>query len=82
MDGNNVSFKNGVPLYITGIAIIAIGFSFYSVPSWTYALASLMAFIAAGIILYLGWLLHMGKDIKDFDDGSGGGGRIFLDKPA
>jgi hypothetical protein len=36
MDGNNVSFKNGVPLYITGIAIIAIGFSFYSMPSWSY----------------------------------------------
>jgi hypothetical protein len=81
MDENNVSFKKGIPLYITGIAIIAIGFSFYSMPSWSYTLASLMAFIAAGIILYLGWLLHMGKDIKDFDDGSGGGGRIFLDKP-
>jgi hypothetical protein len=82
MDGNNVSFKRGIPFYITGIAIIATGFSFYSMPSWCYKLASLMAFIAAGVIFYLGWLIHMGKDIKDFDDGSGGGGRIFLDKPA
>jgi hypothetical protein len=81
MHGNNVSFKKGIPLYITGIAIIAIGFSFYSVPSWSNTLAALMAFIAAGIILYLGWLTHMGKDTKDFDDDSGGGGRIFLDKP-
>jgi hypothetical protein len=82
MDGNNVSFRKGIPLYITGIVIIATGFFLHSEPSWSNTLASLMAFIAAGIILYLGWLIHMGRDANEFDDGSGGGGRIFLDKPA
>jgi hypothetical protein len=82
MDGNNVSFKKGIPFYIAGSATIATGFFFYSMPSWYYSIATLIAFISAGVIFYLGWLIHMGKDIKDFDDGSGGGGRIFLDKPA
>ena len=47
-------------------------------------LAAILAFIAAGLILYLGWLTDMGMDTQDSDNGSGngGGGRIFLDKPA
>jgi hypothetical protein len=32
--------------------------------------------------LYLGWLTDMGMDTQDSDNGSGGGGRIFLDKSA
>jgi hypothetical protein len=82
MDGNNRSFKKGIPFYIAGIAIIVTGFFIYSGPSWYYTLAALIVFIAAGSIFYLGWLMHMGKDTKEFDDGSGGGGRIYLDKPA
>jgi hypothetical protein len=86
MDQNNVSFKLGIPFYI-GIASIATGLfllSVYSVSSWYNTLAAILAFIAAGLILYLGWLTDMGMDTQDFDNGSGGGsgGRIFLDKPA
>jgi hypothetical protein len=33
--------------------------------------AAVIAFIAAGI--YLGWLRHMGRDTKEYDDGSGRG---------
>jgi threonine/homoserine/homoserine lactone efflux protein len=76
MDESDVSFKKGIPFYIAGIAIITTGFLFYPVPSWF----SLIAFIAAGIIFYLGWLIHMGKDTKEFDNGSGGGKRIFIDR--
>jgi hypothetical protein len=80
MDESDVSFKKGIPFYIAGIAIITIGFFFYSIPSWFYSLAALIAFIAAGIIFYLGWLIHMGKDTKEFDNGSGGEKRIFIDR--
>jgi hypothetical protein len=45
-------------------------------------LTAIIAFIAAGLILYLAWLTHMGTDTKDSDNGNGGGGRIFLDKSA
>ena len=76
MDESDVSFKKGIPFYIAGIAIITTGFLFYPVPSWIL----LIAFIAAGIIFYLGWLTHMGKDSKEFDNGSGGGKRIFIDR--
>jgi hypothetical protein len=40
----------------------------------------ILAFIAAGLVLYFGWLMQMGMDTRDYDNGSGGG--IFLDKPA
>jgi hypothetical protein len=44
-------------------------------------LTAIIAFIAAGIILYLGWLIHMGMDTKESDNGSGGGGKhIFIDR--
>ena len=82
MDTNNVSFSKGIPFYIAGTAIIATGFFFHSMSSWYYSLSALIAFISAGIIFYLGWLIHMGKDTKEFDDDSGGGKRIFLDKTA
>jgi hypothetical protein len=86
MDQNNVSFKLGIPFYI-GIASIATGLfllSVYSVSSWYNTLGAILAFIAAGLILNLGWLTDMGMDTWDSDNGngSGGGGRIFLDKPA
>jgi hypothetical protein len=85
MDQNNVSFKLGIPFYI-GIASIGNGLfllSVYSVSSWYNTLGAIIAFIAAGLILYLGWFTDMGMDTQDFDNGngSGGGGRIFLDKP-
>jgi threonine/homoserine/homoserine lactone efflux protein len=83
MDQNSVSFKQGIPFYM-GIASIATGLvllSVYSVSSWYNMLTAIIAFIAAGLILYLGWLTHMGMDTKDSDNGNGGGGRIFLDKP-
>jgi hypothetical protein len=85
MDQNDVSIKRGLPLYIVGIATIATGLyllSEYSQSSWYNISGAIIAFIAAGIILYLGWLTHMGMDTKDPDNGGGGGGRIFLDKPA
>ena len=85
MDQNDVSIKRGLPLYIVGIATIATGLyllSEYSQSSWYNTLGAIIAFIAAGIIMYLGWLAHMGMDTKDSDNGGGGGGRIFLDKPA
>jgi hypothetical protein len=86
MDQNNMSFKLGIPFYI-GIASIANGLfllSVYSISSWYNTLGAILAFIAAGLILYLGWLTDMGMDTQDSDNGSGGGsgGRIFLDKPA
>jgi hypothetical protein len=85
MDQNNVSLRNGIPFYVAGIASIATGLyllSAYSVSSWYNMLTAILAFIAAGVILYFGWLAHMGMDTTDSDNGSGGGGRIFLDKPA
>ena len=81
MDQNSVSFKQGIPFYM-GIASIATGLFLLSASSWYNTLTAIIAFIAAGLILYLGWLTHMGMDTKDSDNGSGGGGRIFLDKPA
>ncbi|HYZ58919.1 MAG TPA: hypothetical protein VE544_04605 [Nitrososphaeraceae archaeon] len=45
-------------------------------------MTAIIAFIAAGLILYLAWLTHMGTDTKDSDNGNGGGGRIFLDETA
>ena len=83
MDQNNVSFTNGIPFY-TGIASVATGLfllSAYSVSSWYSTMAAIIAFIAAGLILYLGWLTHMGMDTKDSDNDNGGGERIFLDNP-
>jgi hypothetical protein len=83
MDQNSVSFKQGIPFYM-GIASIATGLvllSVYSVSSWYYTLTAIIAFIAAGLILYLEWLTHMGMDTKDSDNGNGGGESIFLDKP-
>lgn len=85
MDQNNVSLRNGIPFYVAGIASIATGLyllSEYSVSSWYNMLTAIIAFMAAGLILYLGWLTYMGMDNTDSDNGSGGGGRIFLDKPA
>jgi hypothetical protein len=84
MDQNDVSFKQGIPFYM-GIASIATGLfllSAYYASSWYNTLTAIIAFIAAGLILYLRWLTHMGMDTKDSDNGNGGGGRIFLDKPA
>jgi threonine/homoserine/homoserine lactone efflux protein len=83
MDQNSVSFKQGIPFYM-GIASIATGLvllSVYSVSSWYNMLTAIIAFIAAGLILYLEWLTHMGMDTKDSDNGNGGGESIFLDKP-
>jgi hypothetical protein len=80
MDQNGVSFKLGIPFYM-GIASIATGLVL-SASSWYNTLTAIIAFIVAGLILYLGWLTHMGMNTKDSDNGSGGGGRIFLDKPA
>ena len=80
MDQNSVSFKQGIPFYM-GIASIATGLVLLSASSWYNTLTAIIAFIAAGLILYLEWLTHMGMDTKDSDNGNGGGGRIFLDKP-
>ena len=84
MDQNDVSIKRGIPFYIAGLASIATGLyllSEYSLSSWYNTLSAIIAFIAAGLVLYLGWLTHMGIDTKDSNNGGGGGGRIFLDKP-
>jgi uncharacterized membrane protein len=83
VDRNNVSFKNGIPFYIAGIASIATGLfllSAYSVSSWYNMLTAIIAFIAAGIVSYLGWLIHMAMDTKDSDNSSGGGKHIFIDR--
>jgi hypothetical protein len=85
MSKNDVSFKRGIPLYVAGFACIAFGMfllSGYSESSWYSVLTAIVGFIAAGLILYLGWLIHMGMDMKDYDNSGGGGRRIFLDKPA
>jgi hypothetical protein len=85
MGENDVSFKRGLSLYIAGITSIATELfllSVYSISSWYNMFTAIITFIAAGLMLYLGWLIHMGMDTKEFDDGSDGGGRIFLDKPA
>ena len=80
-----MSYKRGLPYYVAGFASIAAGLFYlsgYSVSSWYGTLLGILAFIAAGAMLYLGWLMHMGMDSRDSDNDSGGGGRIFLDKPA
>ena len=85
MGKNDVSFKNGVPLYVAGFACTATGLfylSTYFVSSWYNTLSAVVALVAAGLMLYLGWLMHMDMDTKDFDNSSGGGKRIFLDKSA
>ena len=84
MSEDDVSIKNGIPFYVTGFALIATGsflISANSEFSLYYTLLAFGSFIAGGLLLYLGWLLHMGKDMKGYDD-SGGGRRIFLDNPA
>lgn len=83
MSKDDVSFTRGLPLYITGFACIASGlFSLSTYSGVLGVLTGILAFIAAGLILYFGWLMQMGMDTKDYDNGSGGGGRIYLDKPA
>lgn len=83
MSKDDVSFKRGLPPYIAGFACIASGFFSLSIyPGVLGVLTGILAFIAAGLILYFGWLMQMGMDTKDYDNGSGGGGRIYLDKPA
>ena len=85
MNQDNVESKKGFPFYIAGIAMTATGIillSMYSISSWYYTFMSMIAFVAAGMILYLAWITHMGRDTKEFDDSSGGGKPIFLDKPA
>lgn len=85
MSKNDVSFKRGLPLYVLGFACIESGLfslSTYSGLSWYDELMGILAFIAAGLMLYIGWLMQMGMDTKDYDNSSGGGSRVFLDKPA
>ena len=83
MSKDDVSFTRGLLLYITGFACIASGlFSLSTYSGVLGVLTGILAFIAAGLILYFGWLMQMGMDTKDYDNGSGGGGRIYLDKPA
>ena len=83
MNKDDVSFTRGLCLYITGFACIASGlFSLSTYSGVLGVLTGILAFIAAGLILYFGWLMQMGMDTKDYDNGSGGGGRIYLDKPA
>ena len=84
MSKNDISFKRGLPLYVAGFACIATGLfslSTYSGPSWYDVLPWILGFIGAGLLLYLGWLMQMGMDTKDYDNGTGGGRRIFVDKP-
>jgi len=77
-----VSLKEGLPLYIGGIFLIAIGILFLSSFSIGYnILLPILVFVSAGLILTLGWILHFDKDNKEFDNGGGGGGHIFLEKP-
>jgi hypothetical protein len=53
-----------------GIASIATGMFLLSASSWYNTLTAIIAFIAAGLILYLWWLTPMGMDTKDSDNGS------------
>ena len=85
MSENNVSIKEGIPFYVLGLLCIGMGLFLISANSefsWYNTLVTFGVSIAGGLILYLGWLVHMGKDGKDYDNNSGGGRRIFLDKPA
>jgi uncharacterized membrane protein YfcA len=78
-----VSLKKGLPLYVAGIFLTSIGILFLSHFSVGYiTLVSVFVLIVAGLVLYLGWMLHFDKGNKEFDNGSGGGGgRIFLERP-
>ena len=82
MSHTDVSLKAGLPFYITGILLSAAGIVFllYFTMGY-YTLMSILAFISAGLIFYLGWMQHFGKHNKDYDNSSGGR-RVFLDKPA
>jgi hypothetical protein len=71
----------GIASIATGLFLV-ISIYLYSVSSWYNTSTAIIAFMAAGLILHLGWLPHMGTDTKDYDNGNGGGTRIFLDKPA
>jgi|GEM_PF-1282571 hypothetical protein len=85
MNKNDVSIKNGIPFYVAGFALIAMGSFLISADpeiSLYYTFVAFGSFIADGLLLYLGWLLHMGKDMKGYDDSGGRERRIFLDKPA
>ena len=77
-----MSLKAGLHFYITGILLSAAGIVFllYFTMGY-YTLMSILAFISAGLIFYLGWMQHFGKHNKDYDNSSGGR-RVFLDKPA
>lgn len=76
-----MSLKEGLPLYIAGIFLTIIGILYLSYFSVGYSnLISVIVLIVAGLVFYLGWVLHFNKDNKEFDNGSGGGGR-FLEKP-
>jgi hypothetical protein len=84
MGKNDASIKKGIPFYIAGFACIATGLfylSTYLVSSWYYTLLAVVAFVAGGLMWYLGWLMHMGMDTKDFDNDGSGTKSIFLDKP-
>lgn len=81
LDRREVSLKEGLPLYIAGIFLTTIGILYLSYFSAGYfTIVSVFVLIVAGLVLYLGWVLHFDKDNKEFDNGSGGGG-IFLEKP-
>jgi uncharacterized membrane protein YfcA len=76
-----VSLKEGLPLYIAGIFLTTIGILYLLYFSLGYfTIVSVFVLIVAGLVLYLGWVLHFDKDNKEFDNGNGGGG-IFLEKP-
>lgn len=77
-----MSLKEGLPFYIAGIfldnnrnPIFVVFFS------RILYLRSVFILVAAGLVLYLGWILHFDKDNKEFDNGSRGRRRIFLEKP-
>ena len=66
MSKDDVSFTRGLLLYITGFACIASGlFSLSTYSGVLDVLTGILAFIAAGLILYFGWLMQMGMDTKD-----------------
>ena len=74
MGENNVSLKEGRPFYAAGIASIIFAFmlfpNFFS--SWYYNMIAVPAFFAAGLMFYLGWTVHSGRDTREFDNDSGG----------
>ena len=78
MSQNKVSLKEGITFYIAGTLLIAtrsvlllyFGMGYYT-------LMSILAFISAGLIFYVGWMQHFGKDNTEYDKSSGGK-RVFL----